>query len=74
MIEQQLTYYKGRHKNPKWIHYNKRTKKYTITRTIHNFRTYFGSYDTLEEAERVVEFLNKNNWDKNKLKEFLLNV
>ena len=69
MTENQLTYYKGRYKNPKWIHYNKKTKKYCINRTIKNFRTYFGSYDTLEEAERVVEFLNKNKWDKNKLKE-----
>ena len=68
MTENQLTYYKGRHKNPKYIHYNKGTKKYAINRVVHNFRTYFGSYDTLEEAERVVEFLNKNNWDKNKLK------
>ena len=65
----QLTYYKGRYKNPRWIHYNKKHKKYTINRTIRNVRIYFGSYDTLEEAERVVEFLNKNNWDKNKLKE-----
>ena len=69
MTEKQLTYYKGRHKNPKWIHYNKKTKKYCINRTIKNYRTYFGSYATLEEAERVVEFLNKNNWDKHKLKE-----
>jgi len=65
----QLTYYKGRYKNPRWIHYNKKSKKYAINRTIRNVRIYFGSYDTLEEAERVVEFLNKNNWDKNKLKE-----
>ena len=69
MTEKQLTYYKGRYKNPRYIHYNKVTKKYAINRVVHNFRTYFGSYDTLEEAERVVEFLNKNNWDKNKLKE-----
>lgn len=69
MTENQLTYYKGRHKNPKWIHYNKKSKKYAINRTIRNVRIYFGSYDTFEEAERVVEFLNKNNWDKNKLKE-----
>lgn len=71
MTEKQLTYYKGRYKDPKWISYNKKIKKYYIYRTIHNVRTYFGSYDTLEEAERVVAFLNKNNWDKNKLKEIV---
>lgn len=69
MTEKQLTHYKGRHKHPKWIHYNKRMEKYVINRTIRNFRTYFGSYDTLEEAEKVVSFLNDCDWDKDKLKE-----
>ena len=63
-----LTYYTGRHKNPKWIHYNKRSKKFCINRTIKNFRTYFGCYDTLEEAEHMVSLLDEVNWDKSKLK------
>ena len=71
MKPKKLTYYTGRYKNPRWIHYNKKSKKYCINRTIHNFITYFGCYDTLAEAEKVVEFLNENNWDKEKLKEHL---
>ena len=68
MTEKQLTYYKGRYKHPKWIHHNKKTGKYCVNRVIHNFKTYFGCYDTLYEAEKVVEFLNKHNWDINKLR------
>lgn len=71
MIEnKRLTYYKGRYKNPRWIHYNKKSKKYAINRVIRNCRTYFGSYDTYEEAKKVIDFLNENDWDKNKLKEW----
>ena len=67
----QLTYYRGRIKNPRWIHYHKATGKWCVHRTIHNIITYFGYYPTKEKAEEVVEFLNENDWNKDKLKEWL---
>ena len=58
MKNKKLTYYKRRYENPRWIHYNKKSHKWQVSRTIHNMKTYFGSYDTEQEAEKVVKFLN----------------
>ena len=70
-MNKKLTYYQGRIKNPRWISYIKYHKRWRVSRVIHNVKTYYGSYKTEEEAEAVVEFLNENDWDKNKLMEWL---
>lgn len=48
--------------------------KYTVIRKRNNKRTHFGTYDTEEEARKVVDELKKVNWDKNQLKEIQKNL
>ena len=44
-------------------HYSKIQGKYNIVKYVNGKTTYFGRYDTEEEAQARVEFLKKHNWD-----------
>lgn len=58
------------HKNNLWIElteyieFNKKTGLFYIRRTVDNLSTGYGEYDTLKEAENMVEFLEAHDWNK----------
>jgi hypothetical protein len=43
-------------------HYNKREKRWRVTKRINGKRKFFGAYKTEAEAKKRVEELKKNNW------------
>lgn len=61
---------KTKHNYPKYIHPNYiggQKITYKIQKQKGGKQEYFGSYDTIEHASRVVKRLIKCNWDKSKL-------
>jgi len=51
-------------KNPITKYIYKVHGKWNVRKSIKNKVHYFGTYDTLDEAIRVAEFLQDNNWDR----------
>lgn len=49
-------------KEPKY--YNKHNGRYKVNKTVNGQTIYYGTYDTEEEAQRIVELLKKNQWNK----------
>jgi len=50
--------------NIKNYRYNKCTKRWDVSKRIDGKQIYFGGYATEEEAQKMVEQLKKNNWQK----------
>lgn len=58
---------------PKYIQIEKRKNKckFVIMKLFGTKRKRFGSYDTLEEAEKVRDLLIEHDWDKKKVRRIL---
>lgn len=50
-------------------HYHKRGNKYVISKLVNGKQQTFGTYDTREEASKMVRILWKYDWDKSRLPE-----
>jgi transcriptional regulator with XRE-family HTH domain len=55
-------------------YYVKNKDKFTVFKSINNKNRYFGSYDSEDEAKKVVSKLKETNWDERKLESIKLEV
>ena len=55
----------------KYIRFNKKTKTYSVTKSVNGEYTYFGTYSDRDEAFKVRDELIKCKWDIDKLPEIL---
>lgn len=49
---------------PQYFYYNITLKKFSVMKNIDGKTHYYGYYTTREEAQRIVQLLKENNWDK----------
>lgn len=55
---------------PKNYHYSSSSDVYRVTKTINKQHIFFGDYVSEEDAQKVVEYLRKHNWNDEGLKDF----
>ena len=60
-------YVAKKHK-PKCYYFHKDVNLFCVVKTVNHQRTYFGGYHTEEEALKIIEELEKVDWDKSKLR------